>query len=551
MPLSPAETIPALLLQQSALGAHPAIIDHDTRISYAELYEFVRRVGRAYIAAGVAHGDRVAVWLPNRFEFILAMLGAQCVGAAVVPLNTRYTGHEAAYILGRSRARVVVMDDTFLDKGFVGMLRAGAASLADADESAGTASPAPGLPAPGLPSLALAVSLDGAHGEGTAGWEQFLSAGLGVDDTVLDARMRSVTRDDMIDMLFTSGTTGAPKGVIALHRQSLSIARSWAEGAELVADDVYGIVNPMFHGFGYKAGLLSSLVGGSTIIPIPVFEPDELMRLVQTERISVLPGVPTIFTTLLDDPRRADYDLSSLRFAVAGATTAPPTLFHDMVDILGFDRVAQAYGLTECLVATFSRHGESLEHASQTTGPAVPGLRIRVVDGDGHDLSLDEPGEILLRGDIVFTGYFEDPAATASAFDADGWFHTGDVGSLDEHGCLRITDRIKDMFIVGGFNVYPAEVEHALRQHPAVNESAVIGVDDARLGTVGKAYVKLLTDVIEPPSAQDLTEFCRTRLANFKVPREFVFVDDFPRNATGKILKRELREIADAPRPAV
>ncbi|WP_036283663.1 AMP-binding protein [Microbacterium luticocti] len=538
MPLSHAETVPALLREQASLGEHAAVIDHGVRISYAGLYERVRDVGRAFIAAGVGHGDRVAVWLPNRHEFILAMLGAQAIGAAVVPLNTRYTGHEAAYILSRSRARVIVLDDAFLAKGFVQMLRRGGQSLVGGD---GVPSPADGQPAPGLPALRLAVSLDGSHGPGTASWGEFLARGRAVGDDALEARMEAVTRDDMIDMLFTSGTTGAPKGVIALHRQSLSIARSWSEGAELTRDDVYGIVNPMFHGFGYKAGLLSSLIAGCTIIPISVFEPEALMQLVEAERISVLPGVPTIFTTLLDHPRRRDYDLSSLRFAVAGATTAPPTLFHDMVDVLGFDRVAQAYGLTECLVATFSRHGESLDHASQTTGPAVPGLEIRVVDEHGRDTPTDQPGEILLRGDIVFTGYFEDAAATAAAFDGEGWFHTGDVGSLDEHGCLKITDRIKDMFIVGGFNVYPAEVEHVLRGHPAVNESAVLGIPDDRLGTVGRAYVKLLTDA-QKPSAQELAEFCRERLANFKVPREFVFVDDFPRNATGKILKRELRD---------
>lgn len=300
-------------------------------------------------------------------------------------------------------------------------------------------------------------------------------------------------------------------------------------------------MNPFFHGFGYKAGMITSLMAGATIYPVAMFDADRLLELVQSARISVLPGVPTIFTSLLDHPRLGEHDLSSLRFAIAGATAAPATLFHDMVNTLGFETVAQAYGLTECVVATLSRPGESLEHTAQTTGPAVEGVEIRVVDEDGGDAGLDTDGEILLRGPNVMLGYFEDQAATDAVLDADGWFHTGDVGRLDEHGCLKITDRLKDMFIVGGFNVYPAEVENALRKHPAVNESAVIGVDDHRLGTVGRAYVLLLHNASPRPDAAELEAFCRTHLANFKVPREFVFVEDFPRNATGKILKSELR----------
>ncbi len=533
--LSRADTIPALLAEKAALGDHPAIVDGDVRISYAELKKKADAVGRAFIAAGVEHGDRVAIWIPNRAEFILAMLGAQSIGAAVVPLNTRYTGHEAAYILGRSRATAIVLNNGFLGKNYAAMLREGAAE-------AGT----DGSIVVGIPSLKIIVSIDDdAHDDQTVEWNDFVASGTTVSDAELHARSGAVTADDMVDMLFTSGTTGNPKGVMCSHRQTTQIAYSWALGADLTPEDRYGIVNPMFHGFGYKAGLTSSLIAGATVYPIQVFEPVGLMQLIETERISVLPGVPTIFTTLIDHPDREKFDLSSLRFAVAGATAAPETLFHDMVNKLGFERVAQAYGLTECLVATFSRRGESLEHTAQTTGPTVYGLEIRTINPDGTDADLNADGEILIRGGSVMMGYFEDPEATAKALDADGWLHTGDIGQLDEHGCLKITDRIKDMFIVGGFNVYPAEVENVLRKHPAINESAVIGVEDERLGTVGRAYIAVLQSA-EKPSVEELEAFCRQRLANFKVPREFVFVDDFPRNATGKILKGELRESASA-----
>ncbi|MCH6231612.1 AMP-binding protein [Microbacterium sp. CFH 31415] len=529
--LSTAQTIPALLRDQVRLGDHPAVIEGETATSYETLHEKVRAAARGYLARGIRHGDRVAVWAPNRLEFIVAMLGAQYVGAPVVPLNTRYTGHEAATILQRSRASILVVDDGFLGRGFTRMLEAAVDGGGDG-------------PIAGLPHLRTIVRIgQPAAGENRPSWEDFLAAGSAVSDADLDAAADRVTPDDVDDILYTSGTTGLPKGVMSAHRQTIGVAYAWASGAELTEDDRYAIVNPFFHGFGYKAGMISSLLAGTTIYPVPTLDTTAMLELIQSERITVLPGVPTVFTSLLDHPRLSEYDTSSLRFAIAGATTAPETLFRDMVHVLGFERVAQAYGLTECVVATLSRHGEDLEHAKQTTGPAVPGIEIRVVDADGEDVDTGVDGEILLRGDNVMLGYFEDEEATRAAVDGDGWFRTGDVGRLDEHGCLKITDRLKDMFIVGGFNVYPAEVENALRQHPSVNESAVIGVEDARLGTVGRAYVALLHGA-EPVDAEALTAFCRERLANFKVPREIVFVEEFPRNGAGKILKTELRQVS-------
>ncbi|WP_194420658.1 AMP-binding protein [Microbacterium abyssi] len=530
MNVSESTTVPALLTELAELGEHPAIVDGGTTITCVELQSHVAQVARGYLGRGVVPGDRVAVWAPNRAEFILAMLGAQSIGAAVVPLNTRYTGHEAVTILNRSRASALVIADGFLGKSY-------AASLRDAAAEAGDEGPK----IAGLPHLHTIVTMDGDGTEGILPWDAFLDAGRVIPDEQLAATMAAVTPDQVMDILFTSGTTGVPKGVQSTHSQTLGVARAWARGARLTRDDRYAVVNPFFHGFGYKAGMITSLMTGTTIYPVAVFDVDELLQLVESERISVLPGVPTIFTSMLDHPRLREYDLSSLRFAIAGATAAPATLFHDMVHVLGFRTVAQAYGLTECVVATMSREGESLDHAAQTTGPAIEGIEIRIVDPDGDDLGTDADGEILLRGDVVMLGYFEDQEATDAVLDADGWFHTGDVGRLDEHGCLKITDRLKDMFIVGGFNVYPAEVENVLRKHPAVNESAVIGIDDARLGTVGRAYVMLLHNADPRPDAADLESFCRTHLANFKVPREFVLVDDFPRNATGKILKTALR----------
>lgn len=525
--LSAEHTIPALLHDQAQHGDHYAIIDGEQRITYASLLTRVREVAKGYLAHGLTRGGCVAVWAPNRAEFILSMLGAQYVGAKVVPLNTRYTAREAAELLERSRASILALSDGFLGRNF-------ASSLIELMKST-----TPGTPS--LPHLRLMVDMDDSDStQECRRWTDFIADGAVVTDEQLDAVSALVTPDDVNDVMFTSGTTGIPKGVMSAHRQTIGVSRAWALGADLTKDDRYAIVNPFFHGFGYKAGMMSAIIAGSTIYPVKVFDVEATLELIQNEGITVLPGVPTIFTTMLDHPNRKEYDLSSLRFAVAGATSVPATLFHDMVNKLSFQRVAQAYGLTECVVATMSRPGEDLEHVAQTSGPVVAETEVLIVDSNGAPQPTGSDGEIWLRGPNVMLGYFEDEAATRAAIDADGWFHTGDVGRLDEHGCLKITDRLKDMFIVGGFNVYPAEIENVLRTHPAINESAVIGIADDRLGTVGRAYVRLYHNADSQLTTQDIEQFCCDRLANFKVPREFVLVDDFPRTATGKIQKSAL-----------
>jgi acyl-CoA synthetase (AMP-forming)/AMP-acid ligase II len=523
-------TIPDLLAAGAQRFAdRPAIVDGDLSLTYAQLAETVTEVSRAYLASGVRPGDRVAIWSPNRAEFILALLGAQHIGAAAVPLNTRYRGHEARTVLERSRASALVTAQGFLGTDYLDLLA----------RSAPAGTPEGEL---GLPHLHTVVDLgDGDHPR-TVGWTDFLARGTATSTAELATAVAGVTSETTADILFTSGTTGVPKGVMSAHRQTIGVAEVWAAGAGLTTEDRYAIVNPFFHGFGYKAGFVASLTAGTAIYPVLTFDPVQLMELIERERISVLPGSPTIFISLIHHPRRAEFDLSSLRFAIAGSTSVAENLFEQMLDVLGFRQVAQAYGLTECVVATLSRPGEDPRHVAETTGPGVPGIEVKVIDAAGDAVPTGVDGEICLRGENVMLGYFEDPVSTAETIDPDGWLHTGDVGRLDEHGCLKITDRIKDLFIVGGFNVYPAEVENVLAGHPDVMETAVVGVPDERMGTVGRAYL-----VPRPGAVLDeaeLTAYCRERLANFKVPRSFVFIEEFPRNASGKILKKDLRAVA-------
>ena len=349
----------------------------------------------------------------------------------------------------------------------------------------------------------------------------------------MDTRAAAVRPDDVSDILFTSGTTGRSKGALCAHRQSLDASAAWAECGQVTSADRYLCINPFFHNFGYKAGILACLQTGATLIPQLTFDPERAMQAVQEHRITVLPGPPTIYQTLLDHPKRGDYDLTSLRFAVTGAATIPVVLIERMQAELDIDIVLTAYGLTEASgFGTMCRADDDAVTVATTCGRPIADFELRIGD---HD-------EVLLRGPNVMLGYLDDPKATAAAIDADGWLHTGDVGTVDNAGNLRITDRLKDMYICGGFNVYPAEVEQALARLDGVADSAVIGVPDERLGEVGKAFI-----VLRPGARLDeqtVIGYARDHLANFKTPRSVEFIDALPRNPGGKVVKPLLRKRA-------
>jgi acyl-CoA synthetase (AMP-forming)/AMP-acid ligase II len=385
-----------------------------------------------------------------------------------------------------------------------------------------------------LPDLRHVVRVPVETNDGT--WDEFVAGGVDLD--AADGRAAAVCPDDVSDILFTSGTTGRSKGVLCAHRQSLAGSAAWAACGKLTSDDRYLCINPFFHNFGYKAGILACLQTGVTLIPQLTFDPEQAMRAVAEHRITVLPGPPTIYQTLLDHPARGSYDLSSLRFAVTGAATVPVVLIERMQTELDIDIVLTAYGLTESNgFGTMCRADDDAVTVATTCGRPIADFELRI-DGaqDG------ETGEVLLRGPNVMLGYLDDPQATAATVDTDGWLHTGDVGKLDAAGNLQITDRLKDMYICGGFNVYPAEVEQVLARLDGVLDCAVVGVPDERLGEVGRAFL-----VTQPGSGLDeqtVIAYTREYLANFKTPRSVRFVDTLPRNAGGKVVKPLLREMS-------
>ncbi len=517
-------TVPALVRYAAGrYGTREAVVEGRTRVTYAELGERVERAAAACLARGVRRGDRVAVWAPNTLDWIVSALGAVTAGAVLVPLNTRFKGTEAAQVLARSRARLLFVTGTFLGTSYVASLR-----------RATSEGPGDG-PLPGLPHLADVVVLsDDAAPSTFLTWKDFLAAGEEVSGGTVRARAAEIRGGDPSDIVYTSGTTGRPKGAVITHAQTLRAYDIWADLAGLREGDRYLIVNPFFHTFGYKAGIVACLTRGATMVPQPVFDVDTVLAHIAAERISVLPGPPTLHQSLLDHPARGAHDLTALRLVVTGAAVVPLRLVERLRSELRIATVLTAYGLSEASgIVSMCRRGDAPDTVAATSGRAIPGTEVRV------DAAPGTPGEVLVRGFNVMRGYFEDPDATAAALTPDGWLRTGDVGVLDAAGNLRITDRIKDMFIVGGFNAYPAEIEQVLGLHPEIADVAVVGVPDPRLGEVGRAYV------VRRPHASltgdDVIAWARREMANYKVPREVEFVPELPRNASGKVLKGELR----------
>jgi HIP---CoA ligase len=472
------QTIPEMVLSAAdRFGDAEAIVDGPLRFTFVQVVDRIRCAAGAFADLGVGQGERVAIWAPNSAEWIIAAFGLLTAGAVLVPVNTRFKTEEAGDIIGRSGAKAVLVQ-----KGFLGQ-----------DYTA---------PA-GIPVIDLK--------------SDFLSGGAPFE--------RTVSGTDIADVIFTSGTTGRPKGAMMNHLQTLRMYEEWATLADLREGDRYLQINPYFHTFGLKAGLVTSFLRGATMVPVAVFDLEMVVNLIEREGITMLPGPPTLYHSLLTVRDKAK--LSTLRAGVTGAADIPVELVRRIHGELPFQTLMTGYGLTEAGNVTLSRPGDSFEDVATTAGLPCEEVEVRIADD----------GEVLVRGYGVMQGYLDEPEATARAIDDDGWLHTGDLGNFDDAGRLRAVGRKTDMFIVGGFNAYPAEIEGFLLEHPAVAQAAVIGIPDDRLGQVGKAFVVAKTKVSE----DELLVWCRERMAGFKAPRSIQFLDELPLNATGKVMKDQLR----------
>ncbi|MCC3311679.1 AMP-binding protein [Nocardia africana] len=553
-------TIPALVSEQARRnGSTVAIVEGRTRLTYAGLHAEALRVTRAAMACGVGAGDRVAIWAPNSARWIVTAVGLLGAGATLVPIGTRLRGPEAAALLRRTRCRGLFTVRGFLGIDYPSLLTdqdelpdlAFTVLLSDTHAMDGSAAPTSNLGNDEEPTAA-AESVTGsgqrheprgwaarAHDRRDGvpiGWRDFIAEAERTEPSDAEARTAAIPSDAISDILFTSGTTGSPKGVLTSHRQTLTVLDRWASAVTLRHGDRCLLVNPFSHTFGYKAGIVACLLRAATMFPVAVFDPRAVADLLASERITVLAGPPTVFTDLLAVGR----SYPQLRLAGTGGTAIPAELITRIGAGLGADQVFTAYGLTESVgVVAVCPPGTDIERTAHTVGKALPGSEIRILGTDGREVPAGTPGRIVVRGPNVMGGYLDDPDATAAAVDPRGWLHTGDVGTLDADGYLRVTDRVEDMFIVGGFNVSPAEVEQTLRGYPGIAEVAVVGVPDERLGEVGAAFV--VPAGTAPFDADDLLAWCRTRLAGYKIPRTVRILDRLPRTTAGKVRKRELR----------
>jgi fatty-acyl-CoA synthase len=511
-------------------GERLALIFGDRRLTWAEAREASRDLARAMLAAGVGRGDHIAVWLPNYPEWVLLWFASAYVGAVVVPINTRYKAEEVGYIVVQCDARLLVMTDEFVGIDYLRMLARLCPRLA-ADRPPNEID---------FPELRQ-VTIIGRAPEGAQPFADFLAAGAAISDADLDSAAAAVDPEDATIIVYTSGTTGHPKGAVHSHRvlrNEYSISEAMAIGPES------RVMNhmPFFHVAGAFTGILPPLITGGAMVLMDRWDPTAAFELIEREGVTVMSGIPTHFIDLLNHPRLEEYDTSTLRAGWIGGANNPPEVIDGAIERLGLEGLLPVYGMTETTsITTIPRLDDPRELIVAGRGRPVSDFELKIVDPDTREeLPAGREGEVCVRGHLVMQGYYRKPEATAAVIDDDGWFHSGDLGVLDDAGYLSITGRSSDLFIVGGANAYPAEIEIAVCEHPAVTQAYVVGVPHQRLGEVGFAFVQRRSSVSE----DEITAFCRMRLADYKVPRFVHFVDDWPLTATGKIQRFRLREMA-------
>jgi acyl-CoA synthetase (AMP-forming)/AMP-acid ligase II len=520
----PWETVPDMLHDSAVRHAdREAVVDGPVRLSFTALRDEAQQVANALAAEGVEPGDRVALWASNGWQWVVTACGIWLRGAVIVPLSSRWKPAEITPLLARTNTRLLFANEEAAGDALLAAL----ASFATEGDGQG--------PLPALPDLAQVVCFDGVSTglPAALSWDAFMAAGEGESSEV------DVDPTALCQILFTSGTTGAPKGVELRQRQLLQAYWDWSGIGGLEAGDRFLVIPPYSHGFGINGGILACLIRGATNVPMAVFEPRAALEMVVREHITVMGGPPTLFATLMQLPDFASADVSSLRLAFIGAAAVPTEIILRMEERMGIERVCNAYGLIEGCVISMTRAEDSHEVISTTTGPLVPGVEVRIVDSEGNEVETGERGEIWIRGQGVMSGYWRDPEQTAAAVTPEGWLRSGDVGVFDADGNLRIVDRLKDSYNCGGFSAYPAEIESQLLSRPELAQVAVVGVPHERLGEVGHAFVVPATG--HAVDVDSLAAWSRENMAGYKVPRSFQVVEALPQNANGKVAKDVLR----------
>jgi fatty-acyl-CoA synthase len=526
--------------------AHEAVVclSRQRRLTYAELDGEIDRLAKGLLAMGFSRGDRIGVWSTNNIEWLLVQMATARIGVVLVNINPAYRPRELVYALQRSEVQGLFFIPAFRSSDYVRM-------LLDAVPELNTVAP-DALSTETLPHLRRVVLYDPDRpaatqrlAKGMLVWQELLEAGETVSDRQLEAITATLDRDDPINIQYTSGTTGFPKAVLLTHHNILNNAYFSARAMHFTADDRLCVPVPFYHCFGMVlANLLCLSVGATLVLPSEHFDDLQVLRAIQDERCTAVHGVPTMFIAELEDPRFAEFDLGSLRTGIMAGAPCPPQLMKRVIEDMHCPEILIGYGQTEASPLThLTVRDDSFEHRINTVGTNLPHQEVKVVDlQTGHTLPVNETGEICFRGYHVMREYYGDPEATARTIDCSGWLHSGDLGTMDEQGYVRITGRLKEMIIRGGENIYPAEIEAFLFTHPKVAQVAVFGVPDAFYGEEVMAWVQLREG--EEATEEEIRAFCKGQIAHFKIPRYVWFVEEFPMTVTGKLQKFRMREMA-------
>jgi fatty-acyl-CoA synthase len=518
--------------------------DHDALVfpqlgyhcSYEAFHGDVSECARALIALGIQHGDHVGIWATNWPQWVVLQFAVATVGAVLVNINPAYRSHEASYVLNQADIAGLFLTDAFKSSNYLNLLAEICPELAScsADE----------LHSAACPKLRQVVCIKDTKRPGVLNWSEFIARAKNVSNTDLQKRAAEVKPDDVVSIQYTSGTTGFPKGAMLTHRNLLMNAYYTGQRQAFTDRDRLCIPVPLYHCFGCVMGTIMCVIHGAAMVfPAESFDACAALEAVQAERCTGIYGVPTMFIAELSLPQFARFDLRSLRTGIMAGAPCPIELMRQVVDKLGAREITIAYGLTEASpVITQTDTKDSLEHRVGTVGRILPGLEVKIVGPDSLEpLPAGTSGELMVRGHGNMKGYYNKPKETAAALLPNGWLHTGDVAMQTPDGYYRITGRIKDLIIRGGENIYPREIEEFVLTHPAVLDVQVVGLPDAKTGEEVAAWIRLRYGATLTEG--ELKEFCKGRIAHFKVPRYVIFVDEYPTTVTGKIQKFKLREM--------
>ncbi|EDL66162.1 AMP-binding protein [Bacillus sp. SG-1] len=533
-------TVGRLLEEKAAAqGERDAVVynDRNLRMSYKEFDLHCRKVAKGLMGLGLQKGEHMAVWSTNTPEWLACQFATGKMGAVLVTVNTNYRTAELEYLLKQSDATTILLMDQYRDASYIEMLYEICPELKDSQ---------PGnLESKRLPALRNVIVLSEKRYSGTYNWEDILQMAASVEETELDERMSDLHPEDVINMQYTSGTTGFPKGVMLTHNNIVNNAYNIAQCMRLTNEDRLCIPVPFFHCFGCVLGTMACVSVGAAMVPVQEFDPGTVLQTVQDEKCTGLHGVPTMFIAELNHPGFDQFDLSSLRTGIMAGSNCPIEVMKGVIDRMGADEITIAYGQTESSpVITQTRTDDPIELRVETVGRALPNVEVKVVQpGTDEEVPFGVQGELCTRGYLVMKGYYKNEEATAAAIDSDGWLHTGDLAVMDENGYCRITGRLKDMIIRGGENIYPREIEEFLYTHPKVLDVQVVGIPDKVYGEEVMAWVILKEG--QTASADELREYCKGKISRHKVPRYIEFTDAYPMTASGKIQKYKLRKEAE------